>query len=146
MNLKIKQILKKKNKNKIICLTSYSKNFSEILDKFTDIILVGDSLGSVLYSFDTTKKVNLNMMIEHSKSVRQGIKKSLMVVDMPYNTYRNKSEALKNAKKIIKYSRADAIKVEGGKKIIKIIDHLRKNKINGLMKNIKVKTMLPLNF
>ena len=131
MNLKIKQILKKKkNKNKIICLTSFSKNFSEILDKFTDIILVGDSLGSVLYSFDTTKKVNLNMMIEHSKSVRQGIKKSLMVVDMPYNTYRNKSEALKNAKKIIKYSRADAIKVEGGKKIIKIIDHLRKNKIN----------------
>ena len=130
MNLKIKQILKKKNKNKIICLTSYSKNFSEILDKFTDIILVGDSLGSVLYSFDTTKKVNLNMMIEHSKSVRQGIKKSLMVVDMPYNTYRDKSEALKNAKKIIKYSRADAIKVEGGKKIIKIIDHLRKNKIN----------------
>ena len=130
MNAKIKQILLKKNKNKIICLTSYSKNFSEILDKFTDIILVGDSLGSVLYSFDTTKKVNLNMMIEHSKSVRQGIKKSLMVVDMPYNTYRNKSEALKNAKKIIKYSKADAIKVEGGKKIIKIIDHLRKNKIN----------------
>ena len=130
MNSKIKQILKKKNKNKIICLTSYSKNFSEILDKFTDIILVGDSLGSVLYSFDTTKKVNLNMMIEHSKSVRQGIKKSLMVVDMPYNTYRNKSEALKNAKKIIKYSKADAIKVEGGKKIIKIINHLRKNKIN----------------
>ena len=42
------------------------------------------------------------MMIEHSKSVRQGIKKSLMVVDMPYNTYRNKTEALKNAKKIIK--------------------------------------------
>ena len=130
MNSKIKQILLKKNKNKIICLTSYSKNFSEILDKFTDIILVGDSLGSVLYSFNTTKKVNLNMMIEHSKSVRQGIKKSLMVVDMPYNTYRNKSEALKNAKKIIKYSKADAVKVEGGKKIIKIIDHLRKNKIN----------------
>ena len=130
MNLKIKKILSKKNKSKIICLTSYSKNFSEILDKFTDIILVGDSLGSVLYSFDTTKKVNLNMMIEHSKSVRQGIKKSLMVVDMPYNTYRNKSEALKNAKKIIKYSKADAIKVEGGKKIIKIINHLRKNKIN----------------
>ena len=130
MNAKIKQILLKKNKTKIICLTSYSKNFSEILDKFTDIILVGDSLGSVLYSFDTTKKVNLNMMIEHSKSVRQGIKKSLMVVDMPYNTYRNKSEALKNAKKIIKYSKADAIKVEGGKKIIKIINHLRKNKIN----------------
>ena len=56
------------------------------------------------------------MMIEHSKSVRQGVKKSLMVVDMPYNTYRNKNEALKNAKKIIKYTKADAVKLEGGKK------------------------------
>ena len=130
MTSKIKKILAKKNKSKIICLTSYSKNFSEILDKYTDIILVGDSLGSVLYSFNTTKKVNLDMMIEHSKSVRQGVKKSLLVVDMPYNSYKNKSEALKNAKKIIKYSKADAIKVEGGKKIIKIVKYLRKNKIN----------------
>ena len=130
MSPKIKKILSKKNKSKIICLTSYTKNFSEILDKYTDIILVGDSLGSVLYSFDTTKNVNLKMMIEHSKSVRKGVKKSLMVVDMPYNTYRNKSEALKNAKKIIKDSKADAVKLEGGKKIINIIKHLRKNKIN----------------
>ena len=130
MNLKIKKILSKKNKSKIICLTSYTKNFSEILDKYTDIILVGDSLGSVLYSYDTTKNVNLNMMIEHSKSVRKGVKKSLMVVDMPYNTYRNKSDALKNAKKIIKHSKADAVKLEGGKKIINIIKHLRENKIN----------------
>ena len=53
MNAKIRQVLKKKNKTKIICLTSYSKNISEILDKYTDIILVGDSLGSVLYSYDT---------------------------------------------------------------------------------------------
>ena len=49
---------------------------------------------------------------------------------MPFNTYRNKNEALKNAKKIIKYSKADAVKLEGGKKIIKIIKYLRKNKIN----------------
>ena len=90
MNLKIKKILSKKNKTKIICLTSYTKNYSEILDKYTDIILVGDSLGSVLYSFKTTKKVNLKMMIDHSRSVRQGVKKSLMVVDMPYNTYKIK--------------------------------------------------------
>ncbi len=130
MNKKIKNILSKKDKSKIICLTSYSKNISEILDNLVDIILVGDSLGSVLYSYNTTKKVKLDTMIEHSKSVRQGVKQSLMVVDMPYNTYRNKVEALKNAKKIIKYSKADAIKLEGGKKIVKIIDYLRKNKIN----------------
>ena len=130
MSVKIKKIILKKNKTKIICLTSYSKNISEILDNYADIILVGDSLGSVLYSYDTTKKVKLNMMIEHSKSARQGIKKSLMVVDMPYNTYRNKSEALFNAKKIIKNTQADAVKLEGGKKIIDIIKHLKKNKIS----------------
>ena len=130
MNIKIRKILSKKNKSKIICLTSYSKNISEILDNFVDITLVGDSLGSVLYSFNTTKKVKLDMMIEHSKSVRQGVKKSLMVVDMPYNTYKNKREALLNAKKIIKLTKADAVKLEGGKKIIKVIQHLKKNKIN----------------
>ena len=130
MNIKIKKILSKKNKSKIVCLTSYSKNISEILDNLVDITLVGDSLGSVLYSYDTTKKVSLDMMIEHSKSARQGIKKSLMVVDMPYNTYRNKKEALLNAKKIIKFTKADAIKLEGGSKIKEIIKFLKKNKIN----------------
>tara|TARA_B100000963_G_scaffold265095_1_gene233299 strand:+ start:1579 stop:2355 length:777 start_codon:yes stop_codon:yes gene_type:complete len=130
MNLKIKNILSKKNKTKIICLTSYSKNISEILDKHIDITLVGDSLGSVLYSYKTTKKVKLEMMIEHSKSVRQGVRKSLLVVDMPYNTYRNKMEALLNTKKVLKNTKADAIKLEGGKKILEIIKHLRKNNIN----------------
>ena len=92
---KIKKIILKKNKSKIICLTSYSKNFASIIDKHSDIILVGDSLGSVLYNHNTTRKVTLNNMIEHSKSVRMGVNKSLMVVDMPYKSYRNKIEALK---------------------------------------------------
>jgi len=58
-----------------------------------------------------------------------GIKKSLMVVDMPYRTYRNKKIALKNAKKIIKETKCDAVKVEGGSSIIKIVEYLIKNKI-----------------
>ena len=68
-------------------------------------------------------------MIEHSKSARQGIKNSLMVVDMPYRTYKNKNEALRNAKKIIKQTKCDAVKLEGGSSISKIIEHLVKNKI-----------------
>ena len=68
-------------------------------------------------------------MIDHSKSVRMGIKKSLMVVDMPYNTYRNPKEALKNAKKIILSTKCDAVKLEGGKKIHKIVKLLTKNNI-----------------
>jgi len=126
---KIKKIISKKNKSKIICLTAYSKNFAEEIDKYADIILVGDSLGSVLYNYNTTRKVTLDNMIEHSKSVRMGIKKSLMVVDMPYQTYRNKNEALNNAKKIIRETKCEAVKLEGGTKIVKIIKHLIKNKI-----------------
>ena len=128
-SLKIKKI-KNKTKSKIICLTAYSKNIAEVLDKYCDIILVGDSLGSVLYNYDTTRKVSLNTMIEHAKSVKKGVNKSLMVVDMPYQTYRNPSEALRNAKKIVKFTKCDAVKLEGGKKISNIIRHLIKNKIN----------------
>tara|TARA_B110000881_G_C18423285_1_gene437049 strand:- start:65 stop:835 length:771 start_codon:yes stop_codon:yes gene_type:complete len=126
---KVLKIRLKKNKSKIICLTAYSKNIASIIDKHCDLILVGDSLGSVLYNFSSTKKVTLDMMIEHSKSVRMGVKKSLMVVDMPHNTYRNSKEALKNAKKIISKTKCDAVKLEGGKKIFQTIKTLVKNKI-----------------
>jgi 3-methyl-2-oxobutanoate hydroxymethyltransferase len=129
MNKSILKIISKKNKSKIICLTAYSKNIASIIDKHCDIILVGDSLGSVLYNFSTTKKVSLDMMIEHSKSVRMGVRKSLMVVDMPHNSYRNSKEALKNAKKIILRTKCDAVKLEGGRKIYQIIKTLVKNKI-----------------
>ncbi len=104
---KIRKILNKKNKSKIVCLTAYSKNISEEIDKYVDITLVGDSLGSVLYNYSSTRKVTLTEMINHSKSVRLGVKKSLMVVDMPFNTYKTKSDALKNAKRIMKETRCD---------------------------------------
>ena len=126
---KIKKIIAKKNKTKIVSLSAYSKNVASIIDNYCDIILVGDSLGSVLYGYKSTRQVSLDMMIEHSKSVRMGIKKALMVVDMPYNTYRNSKEALKNAKKIILKTKCDAVKLEGGKKIYQIIKTLIKNKI-----------------
>jgi|TARA_B100002003_G_scaffold32332_1_gene27498 3-methyl-2-oxobutanoate hydroxymethyltransferase len=126
---KINKLKSKKNKSRIVCLTAYSKNIAEEIDKYTDLILVGDSLGSVLYNYNTTRKVTLNMMIEHSKSVRLGISKSLMIVDMPYNTYRTKSEALKNCKKVMKETKCDGVKLEGGKKIKNIIENLVKNKI-----------------
>ena len=129
MNNKIKKILNKKKKSKIICLTSYSKNIAKVADKYADIILVGDSLGSVLYSYSTTRKVTLLNMIEHSRSVRLGVKKSLMVVDMPYKSYDSKNLALKNAKKIINETKCDAVKLEGGKKILQQVKLLIKNNI-----------------
>ena len=112
MTNKIKSITNKKNRSKIVCLTAYSKNIAEIIDNHVDIVLVGDSLGSVLYNYKTTRKVSLKMMIEHTKSVRMGTKKSLLVIDLPYNTYRNKSEALRNAKMAIKETKCNAVKMD----------------------------------
>ena len=118
MKKKISDLIKKKNKQKIVSLTAYSKNVASILDKHCDLVLVGDSLGSVLYNYSSTKEVTLNTMINHSKSVKLGIKKSLMVVDMPYKTYNTKKLALKNARKVIRETKCDAVKLEGGKKVI----------------------------
>ena len=117
-------------KRPIICLTSYNKFFAEIADQYCDIVLVGDSLGMVYYGDTSTRSVSLNDMIRHAKSVRSGVKKALMVVDMPYGTCKNPLLAKKNALRIIKETKCDAVKLEGGKEIKHIIQYLIKNKIN----------------
>ena len=93
----IKKILKKKGKEPITCLTAYSKNIAKILDKYCDIILVGDSVGMVLYGMKTTKEVKIDTMILHGKAVKSSTKRSLVVFDMPYKTYLKKFIAYKNA-------------------------------------------------
>jgi len=125
----IKDILEKKRKKPVICLTAYSKPIAEIIDKYCDIVLVGDSLGMVLYGFKTTRQVKLETMILHAKTVRSSTKHSLIVFDMPYKSYLTKSIAYKNAKKIIKTTKCDAVKLEGGKKIVDIVKYLVKKKI-----------------
>ena len=117
-------------KKPIICLTSYNKFFAEIADQYCDIVLVGDSLGMAYYGDSSTRSVSLNDMIRHAKSVRSGVKKALMVVDMPYGTCKNPLLAKKNALRIIKETKCDAVKLEGGKEIKHIIQCLIKNKIN----------------
>ena len=107
----------------------YSKSISKILDNFCDIILVGDSMANVLYGHKNTHKINLENIIQHSISVKRGIKKSLLVVDMPKGTYSNVKSAIKNAKIIIKKTRCDAVKLESNKKNFKIIENLVKRKI-----------------
>ena len=149
----IKKILKRKNKLPIVCLTAYSKNVAKIVDKYCDIILVGDSLGMVLYGMKTTRDVTIETMILHAKAVKEATKRSLVVFDMPYKTYANKLIAYKNAKKVIKLTKCDAIKLEGGIKIVKIIKHLVKKGIPvlghiGLLpqtsSNFKVKGKSPI--
>ena len=120
----IKEILKKKGKNPIPCLTAYSKPIAEILDKHCDIILVGDSVGMTLYGMKTTKNVKIDTMILHAQAVKKSVKRSLLVFDMPYKTYPNKFIAYKNAKKILKLTKCDAVKIEGGKNEVLTIKYL----------------------
>ena len=129
MNIKIKKILLKKNKSKIISLTAYSKNIAKILDKYCDIVLVGDSMANVLYALKNTNKITLMNIIQHTLSVKQGIKKSLLVVDMPKGSYDNLKKALQNAKLIIRSTGCDAVKLENNKKNYKFIEVLVKNNI-----------------
>ncbi len=127
--LTIKKILNKKNKTPIFCLTAYTKAIAQIVDKYCDIILVGDSLGMVLYGMKTTREVKIETMILHCKAVKNFAKKSLVVFDMPYKTYENKFTAYKNASRVINLTKCDAVKLEGGKKIVNIIKYLTKKGI-----------------
>jgi len=127
--LKIKKIINKKNKTPIICLSAYSKAIAQIADKYCDILLIGDSLGMVLYGMKTTKEVKIETMILHCKAVKNFTKRSLIVFDMPYKTYESKFIAYKNAKKVMRLTKCDAVKLEGGKKIVNIIKYLTKKGI-----------------
>ena len=129
MSKKIENILKKKNKSKIVSLTAYSTSIAKILDKYCDITLVGDSMANVLYGMKNTHKIKLNTIIEHSISVRKGIKKSVLIVDMPKGSYKNPYQAKKNAKLIVKKTKCDAVKIESNKKNFKIIKEIKKAKI-----------------
>ena len=73
MNKKIKSIILKKNKTKIVSLTAYSKSIAKILDKYVDIVLVGDSMANVLYGHKNTHKISLDNIIQHTLSVKKGI-------------------------------------------------------------------------
>ena len=130
MNAKIKNLLNKKNKKKIVCLTSYSKSISKILDKYCDLILVGDSLANVLYGMKTTHNLELKTVINHAKSVTLGTKQSIVVVDMPKNSYKSPKQAVKNAKFILNKTGCDAIKIENNQYNLNIVKALSKSKIN----------------
>ena len=128
-NKKIKKIILLKGKKKIVSLTSYTFSISKILNRYCDFILVGDSVGTVHYGMKSTREVTLDMMIAHSRSVKLGAKKNLVLVDMPYKTYQNKFDAYVNANKIMKKTKCDGVKLEGGKKISKIVSYLVKKNI-----------------
>lgn len=105
---------------KISMLTAYDYSMARILDAAgIDILLVGDSASNVMAGHESTLPITLDQMIYHASSVVRGIKRALVVVDLPFGTYQGNSKlALNSAIRIMKESGADAVKMEGGKEII----------------------------
>src|SRR4051812_4128836 len=111
------QLQEMKNRGeKISMLTAYDFSIAKILDGAgVDVLLVGDSASNVIAGHETTLPITLDQMIYHASSVIRGVKRALVVVDLPFGSYQgNSSEALRSAIRIMKESGAHAIKMEGG--------------------------------
>jgi 3-methyl-2-oxobutanoate hydroxymethyltransferase len=109
----------------IVCLTSYHAHTARLVDKYCDVILVGDSLGMVMHGLETTVPVTLEMMILQGHAVMRGSKRALVVVDMPFASYEaSKEQAFMNAARVLKETGCGAIKVEGGTRMAETIAFL----------------------
>ena len=112
----VRELLEMKRRGeRIVVLTAYDVLFARLVDEVADVVLVGDSLGQVFAGHDSTIPVTLDDMIYHACAVRRGVERALLVVDMPFMTFRvSPEETLRNAGRIVTESRAEAVKLEGG--------------------------------
>jgi 3-methyl-2-oxobutanoate hydroxymethyltransferase len=115
----------RKGAEPIVALTSYHAHTARLVDKYCDVILVGDSLGMVMHGLETTVPVTLDMMILQGHAVMRGSKRALVVVDMPFGSYEaSKEQAFMNAARVMKETGCGAIKVEGGRRLAETIAFL----------------------
>lgn len=116
---------KKQNKEPIVALTAYHAYGAKIADPYCDFMLVGDSVGMVIYGMENTLSVTVDMMINHGKAVVQSSKKSMIIVDMPFGSYEGSKEiAFKNASRILSDTGCSAVKLEGGEQMAETIAFL----------------------
>jgi 3-methyl-2-oxobutanoate hydroxymethyltransferase len=113
-------------KQKISCLTAYDYPTARLLDEAgVDVLLVGDSVGMAVLGYDSTLPVTLDDILHHTRAVRRGTKRALLVADMPYGTFHvSVEETLRNAMRLVKEGGAEAVKVEGGERRIELIAKL----------------------
>jgi 3-methyl-2-oxobutanoate hydroxymethyltransferase len=116
---------------KIICLTAYDYPTARLVDEAgVDVILVGDSLGMVVLGYESTLPVTLDEMLHHTRAVRRGTRRALVVADMPYGSYHSDTaESVRNAVRFVKEAGAEAVKVEGGERRLELISRLTEAEI-----------------
>lgn len=114
----------------LVCLTAYTADVARLLDPHVDLLLVGDSLGMVLYGFENTLTVSLDMMIAHGAAVVRSTSHALVVVDMPFGSYETSPQmALHNATRLVRETGCAAVKLEGGRDMASVIRCLTENYI-----------------
>ncbi|MGH9900294.1 MAG: 3-methyl-2-oxobutanoate hydroxymethyltransferase, partial [Pyrinomonadaceae bacterium] len=111
---------------RLVCLTAYDYPTARIVDEAgTDLILVGDSLGNVVLGYDSTVPVTLDEMLAHTRAVRRGVERALLVADMPYGSYHTGADdAVRAALRLIKEGGAEAVKLEGGRARAEVVRRL----------------------
>lgn len=117
---------KKQQHQPITCLTAYDYATSRLVDQAgIDMILVGDSLAMVVLGYENTLPITMEEMLHHVRAVRRGVKRALLIADMPYASYHlDEKSAVKNAARFIKEGGAEAVKIEGGEKRVGLIHRL----------------------
>ena len=115
----------RKGGDPIVMLTSYHAHTAALVDRYCDVILVGDSLGNVMHGFETTVPVTLEMMILQGRAVMRGSQHALIVVDMPFGSYEaSKEQAFHSAVRILKETQCGAVKLEGGERMAETVAFL----------------------
>lgn len=129
--MKIAEIISLKNKRKITMLTAYDYPIAELVDKAgIDMILVGDSLANVVLGLDSTTKVGMTEMLHHAKAVTRAVKNSLVIGDMPYDSYQvNPDESVKNAARFIEEAGCQAVKLEWFERCLEVTEKIVKTGI-----------------
>lgn len=108
-------VLARKGGEPVVMLTAYTMPMAKMLDPHVDLLLVGDSLGMVLYGLDSTLAVTLDMMIEHGKAVMRGSQRAGVIVDMPFASYQESpQQAFRNAARVMAETGCLGVKLEGG--------------------------------
>jgi len=123
--LSIPEIRARKHGEKLVLLTAYTAPMAELLDPHCDMLMVGDSLGMVVYGMDSTLPVTLEMMIAHGRAVVSRAKQSSVVVDLPFGSYQASAEqAFTSAARVMKETGCAAVKMEGGSELAPTIRYL----------------------
>ena len=108
-----------------VWLTAYTAPIAKLLDPYCDVLLVGDSVGMVVYGYESSVHVTLDMMINHGRAVMRGSKQACVVVDLPFGSYQeSKEQAFRSAARVIKETGAQAVKLEGGEEMAESVAFL----------------------